>query len=224
MLRDAGLAARDVTRRDFLTGVRGAPRKPTVTTTTAPQNADVRVLQTASSVERAIVTTYEGLLQLPLVKNARPVLTDVLRTTLTHHNEHLAAFQAQTVALGGKVQAAPNAKLQALTGRGLGSVSDVVKLAVTLERFATDTYLFDIGVAGAGLRGLLGSVMFSEAQHLAMMRILQALVDTAKEHLMAFPTELPEVPKTVGTAGSPRALHPLAGPDGVAQPDTGAVK
>jgi hypothetical protein len=55
MLRDAGGTARGVTRRDFLAGVRGAPRKPAVTTTSAPQNVDLRVLQTASSVERAIV-------------------------------------------------------------------------------------------------------------------------------------------------------------------------
>jgi hypothetical protein len=158
------------------------------------------------------------------VKNGRPVLTDVLRTTLRHHNEHLAAFQASTVAQGGKVQAAPNPKVQAAAARGLGNVLDVVKLAVTLEQIATDTYLFDLGVAGAGLKGLLGSVMLSEAQHLAMMRLLQGLVETGKESLVAFPTELTEVPRTLGATGFPRALHPLAGPDGVAQPETGAVK
>jgi len=38
-------------------------------------------------------------------------------------------------------------------------------VGVTLEQLATDTYLFDLGVAGAGLRGLLGSVMLAEAQH-----------------------------------------------------------
>jgi hypothetical protein len=223
-VRDAGVTARGLTRRDFLSGVRGAQRKPAVTTTTTPQGLDVRVLQTASSVERAIVMAYEALLLLPLVKNGRPVLTDVLRTTLRHHNEHLAAFQASTVAQGGKVQAAPNPKVQAATARGLGNALDVVKLAVTLEQLATDTYLFDVGVAGAGLRGLLGSVMLAEAQHLAMMRLLQGLVETGKEHLVAFPTELTEVPRALGVTGVPRALHPLAGPDGVAQPDTGAVK
>jgi hypothetical protein len=182
------------------------------------------VLQTASSVERAIVMAYEALLLLPLVKNGRPVITDVLRTTLRHHNDHLAAFQASTVARGGKVQAAPNPKVQAATARGLGNVLDVVKLAVTLEQLATDTYLFDLGVAGSGLRGLLGSVMLSEAQHLAMMRMLRVLVETGKEHLVAFPTELTEVPRSLGTTGFPVALHPLAGPDAVALPDSGAVQ
>jgi len=224
MLRKAGLTARGLTRRDLLTGVRGAQRKPPVTATTPPPNVDIRVLQTASSVERAIVVAYEALLLQPLVKDGRPVLTDVLRTTLRHHNEHLAAFQSATAAQGGNVQAAPNPKLQAATGRGLGNVLDVLKLAITLEELATDTYLFDLGVAGPGLRGLLGSVMLSEAQHLAMMRLLQGLVETGKEDLVAFPTELTGVPRTLGTRGFPQALHPLARPDGVALPETGAVK
>lgn len=224
MVRDAGLPARGVTRRELLTGVRAAPRRPVVTTTTIPQDVDIRVLQTASSVERAIVTAYEGLLALPLVRNGRPVLTDILHTTLGHHNEHLEAFQARTVAMGGKVQAAPNPKVQAAIAHGLGNALDVVKLAVTLEQLATDTYLFDLGVAGSGLRGLLGSVMLAEAQHLSMMRILQALVETGKERLVALPTELSELPKTVGVVGFPRGIHPLPGPDGVAQPESGAVK
>jgi hypothetical protein len=213
-----------LTRRELLTGVRGAQRRPPVTPTTTPQNVDVRVLQTASSVERAIVTAYEGLLALPLVKNGRPVLTDILRTTLGHHNEHLDAFQARTVAMGGKPQAAPNPKAQAATARGLGNALDVVKLAVTLEQLATDTYLFDLGVAGSGLRGLLGSVMLAEAQHLSMMRILQALVETGRERLVALPTELSELPRTVGAAGFPRGVHPLPAPDAVASPESGAVK
>jgi len=193
-------------------------------TTTVPGGLDVRVLQTASSVERGIITTYEALLALPLVRNGRPILTDVLRTTLQHHNEHLSAFQAQTVTLGGKPQAAPNPKVQALVARGLASTHDVVKLSVALEQFATDTYLFDLGIAGPGLRGLLGSVMLAEAQHLAAVRLLQGLVEAGNERLVAIPTELADVPRSLGTVGFPKALHPLAGPDGVAQPDTGAVK
>jgi hypothetical protein len=224
MLRDAGLGARGLTRRELLTQVRVAPRKPVVTPTTTPPDLDIRVLQTASSVERAIVTAYEGMLALPLVKNGRPVLTDVLRTTLGHHNDHLDAFQARTVALGGKPQAAPNPRVQAAIARGLGNVSDVVKLAVTLEQLATDTYLFDLGVAGNGLRGLLGSVMLAEAQHLSMMRIMQALVETGKDRLVALPTDLSELPGTIGAAGFPRAVHPVPGPDAVAQPDSGAVR
>ena len=224
MLRDAGLAARALTRRELLAGARSAPRRPPVTTTTSPQNVDIRVLQTASSVERAIVTAYEGLLALPLVKNGRPVITDILRTTLGHHNDHLDAFQARTVAIGGKPQSVPNPKAQAATARGLGNALDVVKLAVSLEQLATDTYLFDLGVAGSGLRGLLGSVMLAEAQHLSMMRILQALVETGKERLVALPTDLSELPKTVGGAGFPRGVHPLPPPDAVASPDSGAVR
>jgi len=136
----------------------------------------------------------------------------------------LSAFQAQTVALGGKPQTAPNLKVQALVARGLASTLDVVKLAAALEQFATDTYLFDLGVAGPGLRGLLGSVMLAEAQHLAAVRLLQGLVETGNERLAAVPTELSHVPRSLGAVGFPRALHPLASPDGVAQPDTGAVK
>jgi hypothetical protein len=224
MLRDARSGARGVTRRELLTGARPAPRKPVVTTTPTPPNVDIRVLQTASSVERAIVSAYEGLLALPLVRNGRPVLTDVLRTTLGHHNEHLEAFQARTVALGGKAQAAPNPKVQAATARGLGNALDVVKLAVALEQLATDTYLFDLGVAGGGLRGLLGSVMLAEAQHLSMMRIMHALVETGKERLVALPTDLSELPMSIGAAGFPRGVHPVPGPDAVASPDSGAVR
>ncbi|HEV8116724.1 MAG TPA: hypothetical protein VGP53_10835, partial [Acidimicrobiales bacterium] len=71
---------------------------------------DIQILQTAPSLEKLAVNTYAAALALPFIKDGNPVVKKFAETTMSQHNEHKEAFQAQCTKLGGKVQDTPNPK------------------------------------------------------------------------------------------------------------------
>jgi len=206
---------------------------------------DVQILQTASSLEALAVATYASALgegpdkaDAPAAKavdaiavpGAKATLVAFAKETQRQHAEHKKAFQAQTTALGGKVQDAPNPKfLAAVTTADLSTAVKFVDFAATLEKVATDTYLLNLSMLqDQRSKAIMASVMAVESQHLATLRAVGALLGAgaAGAAFVAVPfpiTDLMKLPTVAGTVAFPDALHKFSGPELVAEPTSGAV-
>ncbi len=215
------LAARGLLGTAFGSAVVGILGRPVAAQSEA--DLDVQILQTASSLEILAVATYEAALGLPFIADGNAVVKTFAETTMQQHDEHRAAFQDQTNALGGTVQDQPNPRYQQVVADATPGLTDpaaVVELAMALEEVATDTYLADLALLSDGeLRRLMGSVMGVEAQHLATLRAVQALLQ-ADPALIALPPDLPALPEAAGSVAFP---DPFEEPDMASPPEEGAV-
>jgi hypothetical protein len=204
---------------------------------------DVRILQTASSLESLLVLAYgialgEGpdgpaapaasALAGVAGAGARSTLAGFVRETRRRHTEHRRMFQARTAALGGRVQDAPNPKfLPLLAAADLSTPARLVDLAATLEKVATDTCLLALAMlTDQPSKALMAGVMAVDAQHLATLRVVGALLAGGAEPLVTFglpSSELAKVPGPAGSVAFPDALHAVGGPELVAEPASGAL-
>ncbi|MBA3653159.1 MAG: ferritin-like domain-containing protein, partial [Actinobacteria bacterium] len=166
-------------------------------------------------------------LSLPFIKSGNQVVVKFAETTMKQHDEHKKAFQAQTTALGGKVQDSPNPKFAAVVEQAkptLKNPLDVVILAATLEQVATNTYLTDLTMFDdQRSKEIMGSVMGVESQHLATLRAVKALLEANAPELIAIPVELAKLPAAAGTVAFPKAFEETPA-ETVATPETGALK
>ncbi len=191
----------------------------------ADQPLDVQMLQTASSLERVAVDAYGTALTLPFIKDGNPVIVKFAQTTMSQHDAHRKAFQAQTTALGGKAQDVPNPKYAAVVAQAAPTLKaplDVVQLAASLETVARDTYLADLSMyTDVNSRFLMATVMGVETQHLATLRAVQALLEGNAPQLIAIPTDVAKLPAAAGSVGFPEAIPT---PSKASPPAEGAVK
>lgn len=188
---------------------------------------DVQILQTAVSLELLAVATYKAALGLPFIADGNPVVKKFAETTMSQHDQHRQAFSAQTTALGGTDQTAPNPKYAPVVEAAkptLKAPADVVTLAATLETVATETYLKNLTLLGDNdSKALFASVMGVECQHLATLRAVGALLagGDAGVALIAIPTDVSKLPAAAGSVAFPQPFEPttMASP-----PPEGAVK
>jgi hypothetical protein len=191
----------------------------------ADEALDVQILQTASSLEKLAVATYGAALTLPFIKDGNKVVVAFAQTTMSQHDEHKKAFQAQTKALGGTAQDSPNPKYAPVVESAkptLKTPLDVVKLAATLEQVARDTYLSDMAMfSDTKSKSVMASVMGVETQHLATLRAVAALLEGNAPDLIAIPVDASKLPAAAGTVAFPQIIPEatMASP-----PEEGAVK
>jgi hypothetical protein len=192
----------------------------------ADQAIDVQILQTASSLERLAVNTYGVALTLPFIKSGNAVIVKFAQTTMMQHDEHRKAFQAQTTSLGGKAQDSPNPKyapIVAAAAPTLKAPLDVVKLAMTLENVARDTYLSDLAqFSDTKSLQLMATVMGVETQHLAVLRAVAALISGGAPQLIAIPTMVSALPAAAGGVGFSDGPFPM--PTMASPPAEGAMQ
>jgi hypothetical protein len=206
---------------------------------------DVQILQTASSLEALAVAVYgralgtgPDLQDAPAykalaavaTKSAKDTLVAFLTETMRQHGDHKKAFQAQTVALdrNAKVQDAPNPKILALVNAAdVSTVQKLVDFAALFEKVATDTYLLGLTMlADTGTKALLAGAMAVEAQHVAGLRAVGALLKADAPQLVNVPfpaADLAKLPSAVGNIGFPDSLEKVNGADLIAEPTSGAV-
>jgi len=212
---------------------------------------DVQILQTASSLEALAVATYalalgqgpdklddsayKAVVAIP-VKSAKDTLVTFATETMRQHLEHKKAFQAQTTALdpNARVQDAPNPTfLPKVASADLSTPEKLVDFAAVLEKVATDTYLLNLTMLqDTKAKVIMGSVMAVEAQHLATLRAVGALLRGAgggapAPQLVNVPlpvADIAKLPKGVGSVAFPDAFEKINGSDGIADPKSGAVK
>ncbi len=200
---------------------------------------DVQILQTASSLETLMVDLYGAALGTgPQGMNApaaaaiaamtdvtaRDTVVKLLAETQAHHREHRLAFQTLTTALGGTEQKEPNPKYA--SGVAVADVSSTERLvdyAAVLEKIAADTYVVDLTTAtNVKAKEALASVMAVEAQHLAVFRLVGALLRGGTPHLVKIPIgdDLANLPALLAAIAFPRAMEETGS---VAEPESGAV-
>jgi hypothetical protein len=222
---DLGLADGGWARKGVLAGALGSALAALLTAPAAADtNLDIQILQTATSLEILTVSTYRTALTRPFYSGSGPAIIRFTQETMQQHDEHRQAFQAQTKALGGKVQQHPNPKytLQVDNATPILTLAvQVTKLAATLEQVATDTYLAALPLlTDTRTKALMASVMGVEAQHLAILRTMTALFDAGASDLIVIPADAATLPATAGSVGFPNAFEgtTLASP-----PSEGAV-
>jgi len=228
LLRNLGLGAGGLATRGALAGGFGAALAGIVgSPANAQSNLDVQILQTASSLEILAVATYKAALTLPFIggSSANTVVKKFAETTMSQHDEHRKAFQAQTTALGGTVQDKPNPKYNPVVQAAVPTLkgpADVVKLAATLEQVATETYLSDLNMfSDTKSKSIMASVMGVESQHLATLRAVGALLAGGAADLIAIPTQPAKLPAAAGSVAFPAAFQ---GTSMASPPAEGAVK
>lgn len=200
----------------------------------ASHSSDVQVLQTAASIENLAVATYTTALTLPYIGGsaANPVVTKFAQVTMGQHKQHADAFNSAARHLGGKKQSKPDPAFVPVVNKAVASLSGaspaqgalgVVGLAIELENIAAETYSKDTTlVKSTSNRALFASIMGIEAQHVAVLHAVQALLMANAPQLISLaPGTAAELPAAAGSVGFPNAFYPTAS---AAPAEQGAVK
>lgn len=178
----------------------------------AATSDDVMALQTAASLENLAVSVYTTAAGLPFIKDGNKTVAAFITKTTSQHTAHGQAFNAAATQAGGKAQTAPDPKYAAVVKQMLPSIktpADVVKLAITLEDVAAQTYTSYVSKVGdPQLRKLFASVAPVEAQHRSTLLAVQALLATGNAALIAIPTDAAKLPAAAGSVGFPDAFYP----------------
>lgn len=185
---------------------------------------DVRVLQTASSLENLAVATYGAALDLDFIANGNETIKAFAETTMAQHQEHGDAFKAATRTLGGTEQNDPNPKYLTVVEDATPGLTDpmaVVELATALEQVATQTYVANLALMqDTTSKELMASVMGVESQHLAVLRAVGALLEAHAEDLIVIGPDISLLPAAAGSVSFPEAFE---GREVASPPEEGAV-
>jgi hypothetical protein len=183
----------------------------------AATNNDIPILQTAASIEVLAVATYTKALTLPYIggSSANAVVKAFVTETRSQHSAHLAAFNAAVKSLGGKEQNNPDPKYDKVVAAAvpkLTTAADVVTLAKTLELVAAETYVNDCStLSSTSARKVMASIMGVEAQHVAVLDAVGALLAAGAPQLIALsPTNVTKLPAAAGSVGIPYPFWPTS--------------
>jgi hypothetical protein len=186
----------------------------------ASSATDVQVLQTASSIEVLAVSVYKTALGLPYIggSSANPVIKTFVTTTAAQHSDHLAAFQSATTSLGGAKQTKPDPAYVPVADKAVAVITKapasqgallVVALALELENIAAETYVNNMSLlSNANAKKVTASIMGVEAQHVAILLAVQALLKGGAGADIALPPPLAKLPAAAGSVGFPNAFYP----------------
>jgi hypothetical protein len=196
-------------------GVAGALQAVTASPAFAGTPTDIQILQTAASLEVLAVSTYKTALTLPFIggSSANQVVSAFASTTMQQHQQHLAAFNAAITGLGGTQQTNPDpvlAKVVQAAVPGLTGPGPVVALALELEMGAAETYVADVAaLSDANAKKVTASIMGVEAQHVAVLLAVQALLNANAPQLITLAAgNVANLPAAAGSVGFPQAFYP----------------
>ncbi len=173
----------------------------------ADQSMDVQMLQTAASIENLAVATYTAALGLPFASSLPKVVQTFVTTTRQQHTDHAKAFNAAVTQLGGKAQDQPDPVLLDVVNKakpGLTGPGPLVDLAIQLETGAAETYVADVGAySDTNARKLTASIMGVEAQHVAVLNAVNALLSAGHPEWITLPPPVAQLPAAAGSVGFP---------------------
>jgi len=174
--------------------------------------SDAAAAQTAAALEHLVIAVYAEVAQLAavgaLVSPAAATLAAVMSVAVQQHADHLAAFNAAAVRLGGKAQqTADQAVAQSVVRPALTATTaaaDAVALLAKIEQVAAETYAADVtAVADAQLRASFAGVAGVECQHQAVLLVIGALLEANAPELVSFPLDAVRLPVTLPGDGAP---------------------
>jgi hypothetical protein len=178
--------------------------------------ADIQILQTNASIEALAIATYKVALTLPFIggSSAIPVVKAFATQTMAQHTQHAQAFNAALTQLGGKTQNAPDPVLSNVVKAAEPSLTTpaaVVALAIELENGAAETYVHATSaLTDKNARSVTASIMGVEAQHVAILLAVQALVKGGDASLITLPPKLASLPAAAGSVGFPNGFYPTS--------------
>ena len=178
----------------------------------ADKTMDVQMLQTAASIENLAVATYDTALTLDFIGggSANGVVKAFVEKTKEQHQQHAEAFNAAATRLGGKAQDQPDPVLLGVVNNAkptLTGPAQVVDLAIELEDGAAQTYVANTGAySNKNARSVAASIMGVEAQHVAILYAVKALVAAGMPNLIALPPDAAALPAAAGSVGFPDAF------------------
>lgn len=220
LLRNGSLGLGALSARGLLGGSLGATIMGIVAKPVGAQSEpDIQMLQTAASLENLAVATYGAALGLPGF-DANATVAAFAMTTMEQHGEHADAFNAQAEALGGQRQDEPNPDGQMLvmeaeltTSSGQADYANIVELAATLEQIATQTYVANVlMIEDETAKTIFASIMGVEAQHLATLRAVGALLAAGAPELITVeatdgPVDIAALPAAAGSVAFPQPFE-----------------
>lgn len=183
--------------------------------------SDIQMLQTSASIENLAVKTYQTALTLPYIggSSANGVVKAFAQTTMGQHAQHAQAFNSAATALGGKAQNSPDPKYVSVVNNAVAGITKddpsagalaVVGLAITLENVAAETYVANCSkFSDTNSKKITASIMGVEAQHVATLLAVQALLKAGASQLIALsPTVVAQLPAAAGSVGFPHTFYP----------------
>jgi rubrerythrin len=177
--------------------------------------SDVSVAQTAAALEQTAIAVYASVAASPFVQAvvapAGVTIANLLTRTAQHHADHLSAFNAAAVRLGGKAQTGVDATLMTAVVTPalakIASAQDAVTLLATVEQIAAETYAApEALVADRQLRSSLASIAGVECQHQSVLLAVAALLGDNRPELIAFPIDPAGLPATLPSGSLPSAF------------------
>jgi rubrerythrin len=180
----------------------------------ADKTMDVQMLQTAASIENLAIATYDTALTLDFIggASANAVVKAFVEKTKEQHQQHAEAFNAAVTRLGGKAQDQPDPVLLGVVNNAKPSLTgpeQVVDLAIELEDGAAQTYVANTGTySNKNARTVAASIMGVEAQHVAILNAVKALLAGGAADLIALPPDAAKLPAAAGSVGFPNAFYP----------------
>lgn len=185
---------------------------------------DVKVLQTAASLENLAVASYDTVARLFASATAPAALGTFAARSKAEHMAHAAAFNAAAVRAGGAAQHAADPRYAASVhgdAEHLRDAAQAVSLLESLEDVNAQSYTRYASLASSRVvRALLVSVAVDEAAHRAFLLAAQQLLTAGPTELLAFPTRPAELPAAVGSECFPAAFYPTGDASAV---DEGAL-
>ncbi len=231
LLRNGGLGLGAISARGLLGGTFGATIMGIVARPVGAQSEpDIQMLQTAASLENLAVATYGAALGLPGF-DANATVAAFAETTMTQHADHADAFNAQAEALGGERQDEPNPDGEALVAEAMltdasgdANYPGIVELAATLEQIATQTYIANVTmIEDQTSKSIFASIMGVEAQHLATLRAVGALLGNPELITVEATDGAVDIAALPAAAGSVAFPEPFESTENALPPESGAV-
>jgi hypothetical protein len=143
--------------------------------------------------------------------SANPVVKAFAQKTKDQHAEHAMAFNAAATRLGAKAQDQPDPVLLGVVNNakaGLTGPAQVVDLALELEDGAAQTYVANTGAyTNKSARSVAASIMGVEAQHVAILNAVKALLAGGAAELITLPPDAAKLPAAAGSVGFPNAFY-----------------
>lgn len=198
-----------LTRRRVLAGLVSVPAVATLGTTPDPAAGQgvaeateegVAALQTAMTVENALVDMYPRILGLTAI--AEPGEAQRLRSLLVlwrdHHRAHSQSLGKVLADFGAAEQPAANVAVAQRASRVLDASGDpatVLAMAAELEEICGQTHLRNLALVAGVARELTASIMGVEFEHASLMRLATRLAETQSIGLLDPGADLTGIPE-----------------------------
>ena len=140
---------------------------------------DLAVAEFAAGLEVLAVGTYKAALDAAVADKlgaVPPAVAEFVKTAMSHHEQHLAAWNKVLTGAGRSAVSTPNAQLKPVVDAEFGkakTVADAAELARTLEETAAATYLSAIpNLKSKDAVMLAASIQATDAKHVAILNFV----------------------------------------------------